>query len=283
MRDRLTSNWMKKGIFAMWLSVAVFGAFMVLSTVDMGSSPVVMAQDAAGDAAAPQNTNMLMKGFKALGWFYSVIFLGLSISLVALFVMNFLAVRRDAMVPPILIEAFEAHLNEKRYQEAYEMAKADESMLGQVLSAGLAKVSQGYDQSIEAMEDVGEEETMKVEHKLSYIAMIASISPMIGLLGTVQGMIMAFQQLGTGQPDAGKLADNISTALFTTFVGLCLAIPAIGIFTALKNRMQRLVLEVSILSEGLMGRFQPGAGGGAAAAPKKPAPAAAAPQQPRQP
>jgi len=288
MRDRLSSNWMKKGIFLLGLTVAVFAAFVVISSVDISTA---MAQDPApADAPAADDgggsSNMLSKAIEALGWFYTVIFLSLSISLVALMVMNFLAVRRDAMVPPILIEAFEAHLNEKRYQEAYEMAKADESMLGQVLSAGLAKVSQGYDQSIEAMQDVGEEETMKVEHKLSYIALIRSVSPMIGLLGTVQGMIAAFDQLGSGQPDAGKLAGDISTALFTTFCGLCLAIPSIAIFTALRNRMQRLVLEVSILSEGLMGRFQPGGGAaapGAGGAPKKPAPAAGAPQQPRQP
>ena len=69
-------------------------------------------------------------------------------------------------------------MNEKRYQEAYEMAKADESFLGQVLSAGLAKLSAGYAQAIEAMQEVGEEEIMKMEHKLraAVPGKIASIS-----------------------------------------------------------------------------------------------------------
>jgi biopolymer transport protein ExbB len=133
-------------------------------------------------------------------------------------------------------------------------------MLGQVLSAGLAKLSTGYQQAIEAMQEVGEEENMKLEHRLSYMALIGTISPMIGLLGTVQGMIGAFETLAltsTGAPDPRALAGNISTALFTTLVGLLIAIPAIAVYNILRNRMARLVLEVGIVSEGLMSRFQP--------------------------
>jgi len=82
---------------------------------------------------------------------------------------------------------------------------------------------------------------------------------MLGLLGTVVGMILAFAHIGEaqgGKVDASKLALDISMALWTTFVGLAIAIPAIGAFTILRNRVSRLVLEVGILSEGLMGRFQ---------------------------
>ncbi|OHB71273.1 MAG: biopolymer transporter ExbB, partial [Planctomycetes bacterium RBG_13_63_9] len=194
----------------------------------------------------------------------------LSFTLVALFVMNLLTARRENVVPVALVEGFEAHLNEKRYQEAYEMAKGDDSFLGQVLSAGLAKLSAGYDQAIESMQEVGEEENMKLEHRLSYMALIGTISPMIGLLGTVQGMIASFSVIATSPttPKPSQLADGISTALFTTLVGLFIAIPAIAAYNILRNRVQRLVLEVGILSEGLMSRFSnvgaTGSGGGAA-------------------
>ena len=66
-------------------------------------------------------------------------------------VKNPFAARRDNVVPVQLVEAFEAHLNEKKYQEAYELAKADESFLGLVLSAGLAKLSAGYEKAIKAI------------------------------------------------------------------------------------------------------------------------------------
>jgi len=103
---------------------------------------------------------------------------------------------------------------------------------------------------------------MKLEHRLSYMALIGTVSPMIGLMGTVQGMISAFETLGTatgGAPKPAELAGDISTALLTTLFGLVIAIPAIAAFSILRNRIARLVLEVGILSEGLMGRFQ-GAG-----------------------
>ena len=224
------------------------------------AAPAPAAEPAAADESTAARRSYLSWAWEALGISYSVVFLSLSFILVALLVMNVIMARRENVVPVSLVEAFEGLLNEKKYQEAYELAKADESTLGQVLSAGLAKLSAGYQQAIEAMQEVGEEENMRLEHRLSYIAMIATISPMIGLLGTVQGMIGAFETLAltsTGAPDPRALAGNISTALFTTLVGLMIAILAIPAHNILRNRMARLMLEVGIVSEGLMSRFQP--------------------------
>jgi biopolymer transport protein ExbB len=149
-------------------------------------------------------------------------------------------------------------LNEKRYQEAYELAKNDESFLGLVLSAGLGKLKEGYSQAIEAMQEVGEEENMKLEHRLSYMALVGTIAPMVGLFGTVDGMIRSFQVIAnaTAAPSPAELAKGISTALFTTLIGLAIAIPALAAYNILRNRVARLVLEVGIISEGLMSRFQ---------------------------
>ena len=183
---------------------------------------------------------------------YSAIFLLLSFTLVALFVMNLLTARRENVCPTELVEGFETNLNEKKYQDAYELAKNDESILGRVLSAGLAKLSSGYAQSIEAMQEVGEEENMKLEHRLSYMALIGTLSPMIGLFGTVHGMINSFSVIANSPttPKPSELAAGISTALFTTLIGLAIAIPALALYSILKNRISRLVLEVGILSEG---------------------------------
>jgi biopolymer transport protein ExbB len=182
----------------------------------------------------------------------------LSFALVAVFVMCVLMARRDSILPQQLIDAFEAQLNAKKYQEAYELAKNDESFLGKVLSAGLARLSSGYPQAIEAMQEVGEEENMQLEHRLSYLALIGTISPMFGLLGTVDGMVKAFEVIAQSQtsPKPAELASGIAMALVTTLVGLWLAIPAIAAFNILRNRFGRLVLEVGIVSENLMSRFQ---------------------------
>ncbi|MEL6109205.1 MAG: MotA/TolQ/ExbB proton channel family protein [Planctomycetota bacterium] len=212
-----------------------------------------------------ENDSLLTWIIKSLGYTYMIVFLVLSVTLVSLFVMNMLAARRETLCPQELVESFEEKLNAKQFQEAYDMARTDESVLGQVLSAGLAKISRGYTKALEGMQEVGEEESMKLEHRLSYMALIGNLSPMIGLFGTVQGMIASFRVIATSPttPKPSELAEGISTALFTTLVGLAIAIPAIAAYNILRNRVARLLLEVGVQSENLMSRFedvQPGGG-----------------------
>ena len=177
-------------VAACWLSIMCAAVPRPAAAQDNG------ANGGVSEPTAPP-PSFLKWGYGALGPGYSLIFLALSFTLVALLVMNLLTARRDNVCPADLVENFEANLNEKRYQEAYELAKGDESFLGQVLSAGLAKLSAGYAQAIEAMQEVGEEENMKLEHRLSYMALIGTISPMIGLFGTVHGMIKSFSVIAT--------------------------------------------------------------------------------------
>lgn len=226
------------------------------------------AEAAVPAAAAPAPSDEVTAGrksylgwaFESLGLGYSLIFLAMSFTLVSLIVMNVVKATRSNIAPPDLVEAFEAHLDAKQFSEAYELAGSDDSFLGQVLAAGLGKLSSGgdYPRAIEAMQEVGEEENMKLEHRLSYMALIGTLSPMVGLLGTVQGMIASFETIATSPttPKPSDLAQGISTALFTTLIGLAIAIPAIAAYNLLRNRIARLVLEVGIVSEGLMSRFQ---------------------------
>ncbi len=227
---------------------------------DIPAEPVANGDAAAANAddGAAKEQNLLSWIIGSLGWGYMIIFLILSITLVSLIVMNILAVRRDTLCPQELVDDFEAKLNEKDIQGAYDLARTDESVLGQVLSAGLAKLSRGYNKALEGMQEVGEEESMKLEHRLSYMALIGNLSPMIGLFGTVQGMIASFQVIAVGgaTPKPSDLAEGISTALFTTLIGLAIAIPAIAIYNILRNRVSRLLLEVGVTSEDLMSRFE---------------------------
>ncbi len=220
--------------------------------VDAGPAP------GGGTPTTDEPPSMLEWAMEALGYGYMIIFLTLSFTFVALLVMNLLSARRDTVLPEQLVTQFEQFLEEERYPEAYELAKSDDSFLGHVLEAGLAKISSGYQPAIEAMQEVGEEETMKFEHRLSYMALIGTISPMVGLFGTVHGMIDSFSTIANRAqtPPASELAKGISTALFTTLVGLAIAIPAIAAFNILRNHVSRLVLQVGSTSEGLMSRFE---------------------------
>jgi biopolymer transport protein ExbB len=226
--------------------------------VDNAAANNAPANNAATPDAPKPPSNYLSWTFKSLGPSYTVVFLAISIMLLTLIVMNILSARQDNICPADLVEGVEQQLAEGNTQGAAEIVRSDDSLLGQVLSAGLSKLDKGHSYAIEAMQEVGEEETMKIEHSLNYMALIGNISPMIGLLGTVQGMIASFQVIANSgtTPKPSELAAGISTALFTTLVGLLIAIPAIAIFNILRSRIQRLTLQVGIASEDLLERFQ---------------------------
>ncbi|MFN9421549.1 MAG: MotA/TolQ/ExbB proton channel family protein, partial [Pirellula sp.] len=195
----------------------------------------------------------------ALGPPYAITFLIMSIILVALIVRSILAVQKSNFVPDDLVQGIEANLGEKNAQAAVDLVQADESFLGQVLGAGLGKLQKGKEAAMEAMQIAGESEIMKLEHLLSYLALIGNIAPMVGLLGTVQGMVASFGQIASSPqtPKPNELAGGIEQALYTTLVGLLLAIPAIVIYNILRNRVQRHVLTAGTQSEDLLEKFQP--------------------------
>ena len=229
-------------------------AFQEGQPAEGAAAPEQPAAAPAPAAQAPQS--FLSWAIEASGVIGFLILLS-SFVMVAVAMMVLLQAKRDNFLPAAFIEAFEQKLNAKDYQGAYETARADDSFLARVLAAGLGRLNRGYDEAIEGMQEVGEDENMAIDHKLSYIALVASVAPMLGLLGTVQGMIASFSVIANSptQPAPKDLASGIATALFTTLEGLIVAIPALIIYGLLKNRIQRLVLEVGMVSEGLMARF----------------------------
>ncbi|MEQ1825247.1 MAG: MotA/TolQ/ExbB proton channel family protein [Pirellula sp.] len=212
----------------------------------------------AQDAPVGKSENLLIKTWNALGTMYAITFLIISIVLVALVVRSILAVQKNNFVPDDLLQGVDASLGEKNVQAAVELVRADESFLGQVLSAGLGKLQKGKESALEAMQITGESETMRIEHMLSYLALIGNISPMIGLLGTVQGMVTSFGQIAGSEttPKPSQLAGGIEQALYTTLFGLFLAIPAITIYNILRNRVQRHILTAGLQSEEMLDKFQ---------------------------
>ncbi len=190
--------------------------------------------------------NLLVYYIKALGVTFVIVFVALSFALVALLVMCFLQLRRTVLMPPDLIEGFETHLDKKEFQQAYELAKADDSYLGRVLSVGLVKLQVGRQQAFDAMRETQAEEAMQLEHKISYVSLIGALAPMFGLLGTVSGMVSAFTVIAQSatQPKHHELASGISQALVTTLIGLWIAIPAVACFSLFRNWLEQLNSDV---------------------------------------
>lgn len=203
------------------------------------------------------NESFLSWLYRSLGTRYVVIFLIITFNAVALLVMIVLGLRRNVICPDKLVSEFEEKLNEKKYQEAYELCKGNRSFLGKVLAAGMARLPDGFQAAQDAMQDVGDEQTQKLEQRNGYIALIAQIGPMFGLLGTVDGMVMAFDVIAHSNvtPKPSELAQGIGTALVTTVVGLWIAIPSIVVYNIISNRLSRLLAEAGLVSTNLMKRF----------------------------
>ena len=230
------------------------------AAADAAAQPAADESGDVGDSGeSKKSDNYLMWIFRSLGWFFSVVFALLSMTMVALIVINIVNLRRSQIVPEALVEDFGKLIDENRFQEAYECAKDNESLLGQALSTGLARMPSGYEKASQAMQDVTQAESMRLEHQLGYLALIGNLAPMIGLFGTVVGMIASFQAIASGgaAPSPQKLAEGIATALFTTELGLAIALPALAAYDILKNRLARFILDVAVVSESFMGRFSP--------------------------
>ena len=244
---------------APWAAVFVPLAAAPQMAVAQDEEPADAGAADGGEAAeADAGENMLVFYYKALGLRYVIVFLALSFGLVALLVMCFMQIRKTVLMPPGLSQAFEAHLENKEYQQAYELAKTDDSYLGHVLAAGMGKLQSGYGAAVEAMQAEEGEQAMKLDHKVSYVSLIGALAPMFGLLGTVDGMVGAFMVIAKSAtaPKPSELAVGISQALITTLIGLWLAIPAIACFPLFKNWLQKLNGDVDTEAMRLMARFQ---------------------------
>jgi biopolymer transport protein ExbB len=223
---------------------------------DEGDAKATPAKQPEGQPTAAAQQNMLRWVYEAEGVFF---FPQLAISILVVTMIAWYAMQMQTgnFVPQPFVAQFDNLFKEKKFQEAYELAKRDESFLAKMVAAGISRLSVGYQQAIEATQEVADDESMKHEHRLSYLAMIANLATMVGLLGTVWGMVASFMVISRSDtaPRPSELATGVSQALCTTVAGLLQAIPATLAFTILKNRAARLGFEAGMACEQIMIRF----------------------------
>ncbi len=180
----------------------------------------------------------------------------ISVLMVYLAITNLLRLQLSRLVPSGFISGLDELLTERKFKEAYELVKKEETPIGRVLQAGLDRLNLGYDRSLEAMLGTADEHRMKLDQSVSSVNVIAAVSPMLGLLGTVLGMIFAFQKIGLGtQIKPALLAQDIGLALVSTLEGLVIAIPAIVVYSYLRNRIAWLMGIVESTAESYLSRF----------------------------
>ncbi len=168
-----------------------------------------------------------------------------SIAAFAICVERFWTLNPNKIAPPNLIAQVWIWLqnNQLDTQKMRELKKS--SPLGQILAAGLSNSSHGRDVMKESIEEAAGHVIHEMERYLSPLGTIATITPLLGLLGTVIGMIRVFSDImveGTG--NAQILAGGISEALITTASGLCIAIPALIMHRFFHRRVDTIVVEL---------------------------------------
>ncbi len=193
----------------------------------------------------------------------------------------FIDIRPIVAMPPELMDDLKQKMDKRDYKGVYQAIKEKDCLFSRYASAGLAELSSGLAEARDAMERTAEVQVVEMEKKISMLAVLGSLGPMIGLLGTLKGMIASFMVIA--RSDAGikpaELAESISEALVITFMGVALSVPAIFFFAVFKNRVASMSATTMFAADEFVRKLA-NAAKAAAKAPAAPAPAAAPASKP---
>lgn len=200
-------------------------------------------------------------GQKSIDYFGSAllwILLLLSVFSLGLIGATALTNQRKAYVPAGVIDKVRKLLMVGKHREALDLTQIDESFFSKILNAGLRETGHGHSAVIRALEQTSDELATIRLRRVEYLNILAQVSPMIGLFGTVWGMILAFRAivLAGGNADPVMLAGGIGTALTTTFWGLLIAIPALASYAIIRNRVDELTTEATRVAEELLNEYR---------------------------
>jgi biopolymer transport protein ExbB len=200
---------------------------------------------------------ILVIGGGAIGWLIWLI----SFGMIGISIHFFIQIRKVNILPDLVRGQVEELFDNKQYREVIDITAEQTDFLSYVMHAALTEAPHGYPAMERAMEEAAEERTTKMLRNIEWLNLIGNIGPMLGLLGTVWGMIGAFfaivEQGGTPKP--ADFAGDIGIALVTTLLGLMVSIPALSIYAFLRNRIDALTSEAVLASQELISTFRPSA------------------------
>jgi biopolymer transport protein ExbB len=245
-----------------WLVlIAALGAFM------LASGPKAVAQEEAKEVAAGLELSegpleeesaagffSVVGGSGILGIILWVAIFGCSMAGVALIVDSFITIQQKKLAPERLAEKVREAMEQGDLMKAVGHCEDEPGPLASILQAGFANVEEGFEAVEEAIGVTADLESEKLMQRVNYLNVVGNLSPMLGLLGTVQGMIAAFATLGTasGAAKQAMLALDISQALYTTAAGLCVAIPAVAFYFFFRNRSTNIILGMEAMTMDLI-------------------------------
>lgn len=187
--------------------------------------------------------------FLAQGGIIVAVILLASLLAAAVFVARLVVLRFDVVAPSRLSAQVRDLVVREEFPQALTLCRMDDSPIARLYLAGLRTRSQTREVTKERMLEVGRHESVVLGRGLSVLDVVAVISPLLGLLGTVWGMIAVFRAIEVhGVGNAGALAGGIETALYTTFAGLLVAIPVRVAHSFLQSRVDALIMHMEELA-----------------------------------
>ena len=257
---------MQKTVMAAILLLGLIGA-PVAATVSMAqdAAPAAEAAPAAGgsgivDASGKEVTDTQQSSGGG-GGFVDVVFGSGALGVILWFALFgdaaaalyfavdcWVLIRPQKLMPQSLINNVQGAMAEGDVMKALKSCESEPSPMANILAAAFQHVEEGYDIIQESVNAAADLETERIMQRLTWISVCSNLAPSLGLLGTVQGMIMCFATLASGVPDIGALAGNISQALWTTAGGLVVSIPSLTIFYSIRNNANRLILRMTALT-----------------------------------
>jgi biopolymer transport protein ExbB len=211
---------------------------------------------AAPDAHTVSERKPIIDLFLATG-VVGVLLLLTSLVGTALLIQYLVAIQEEKLNNPSLLDAVESSLAEGKLDEAFSLAAADASYCGRVLSGALSRAPGGYEEAIKGLESSSASEAFELNARIGNLSLVGNIGPLMGLLGTVTGMISSFQVIEIlPSPTPADLAKGVYESLVNTTMGLFIAIVFLSAYYFLKNKLSRITLAINgqvgeVLSRGL--------------------------------
>jgi biopolymer transport protein ExbB len=202
-----------------------------------------LAQEAAAAPPPPESIiHVILSGGPLIIMIWCAI-LGTSITMVTFVIQNIITLRKEKMAPQALVDSLQNEISAGNYQGAWETCLANNNYLANVLKGALERIGRGKEAVGDTVAEYALREATGLRTRNSYLSVIGVISPMIGLLGTVIGMMKAFAVLGaSGIGDPRGLATSIGEVLMATASGLFIAIPAFISYYIFRNRTQQVIV-----------------------------------------
>jgi len=162
-------------------------------------------------------------------------------------------VRREKLAPTPLAQDLQALIEEEQYDEAIELCDQEGGYLSNLVGAALRLRHAGYHEMVSSLESAATEEQFKLQTKISYLSLIGNVGPLLGLLGTVTGMITSFQKIEKLKaPTPKDLASGVYESLVNTTMGLFIGIVFLTAFFLYKNKVTKMCLSMNLQAVDLL-------------------------------